>query len=233
VTDTLVVASFNLRNGRAFDWFNSWPLRRGATATVVRALDADVLGLQEAYGFQLRSLLRRVPGYTAVGDGRGGGRRGEHTPVLVRGKVESDITRWFDVTGARFPRIATTARVVVGSARLSFTSTHLDESSSARRRSSAEQLVSWVAAERGPHVVVGDFNATVDEPMFELFRDAGLRSALPSDGGGTSHHFSGRRDGRRIDHIFVSADIEVLEAHVDHTNRRASDHWPVVATIRL
>lgn len=233
MTDTLVVASFNLRNGRAFDWLNSWPFRRGATATVVRALDADVLGLQEAFGFQLRSLLKRVPGYTAVGDGRDGGTHGEHTPVLTRGGVESYVTRWFEVSGARFPRIATTATVEVRGQRLRFTSTHLDEASAACRRASVDQLVTWLAAEAGPHVVVGDCNDTLDDPMFDLFAQIGLRSALPADAGGTSHHFSGRRDGRRIDHIFVPDDCEVIEAHVDHTNRRASDHWPAVATIRL
>lgn len=233
MTDALVVASFNLRNGRAFDWFNSWPFRPAATAAVVRAVGADVLGLQEAFGFQLRSLTKRVPGYTAVGDGRDGGTHGERTPVLVRGRVESQVTRWFDVTGARFPRIATTARVVVRDTALSFTSTHLDESSAARRRASVEQLLTWLAAEPGPHVIVGDLNDTVDDPMFDRFTEAGFRSALPPDAGGTSHHFSGRFDGRRIDHILVSPEVEVLDAHVDHTSRRASDHWPVVATIRL
>ena len=233
MTDPLVVASFNLRNGRAFDWCNSWPFRRGATATVVRSLDADVLGLQEAYGFQLRSVLQRVPGYTAVGDGRDGGTHGERTPVLVRGEVESYETRWFDVTGANFPRIATTARVEVRSTRLSFTSTHLDETSAERRRASVEQLVAWLAAEEGPHVVVGDFNDTLDDPMFALFARIGLRSALPAGAGGTAHHFTGRRDGRRIDHIFVPASAEVISAGVDHTNRRASDHWPVTARVRL
>jgi endonuclease/exonuclease/phosphatase family metal-dependent hydrolase len=229
----LKLASFNLRNGRAFDGWNSWPFRRGATAEVVRALDADILGLQEAYRLQLCSLRRRVPGYVAVGDGRNRKSRGEHTPVLTRGRVESHVTRWFDVPGARFPRIATTARVVVHGVELSFTSTHLDEASSSRRRASLEQLVEWISAEPGPHVVVGDFNATLDDPMFESFAGVGLRSALQVDAPGTSHHFTGRYDGRRIDHIFVPHDTEVVAAYVDHTNGRASDHWPVVATIRL
>jgi endonuclease/exonuclease/phosphatase family metal-dependent hydrolase len=232
MTDALVVASFNLRNGRAFDWLHSWPFRRGATAEVVRGLDADVLGLQEAYGFQLHSLLRRVDGYVAVGDGRNGGRRGERTPVLVRGQVESHVTRWFDVQGGRFPRIATTARVVVRDTALTFTSTHLDESSGERRAASLEQLVSWLATEPGPHVVVGDFNATLDAPMFDGFAALGLRSALPAEARGTSHHFTGRFDGRRIDHIFVPVSAQVLDASVVH-GPMASDHWPVRARVLL
>ena len=236
MTEPLVVASFNLRNGRAFDGWNSWPFRRAATAAVVHALDADVIGLQEAFRFQLRSLMPRLPGYTAVGAGRDGGDRGEHTPVVTRGSVVSHATRWFDVEGGRFPRIATTARVVVGTTEVSFTSTHLDEASGARRRASVEQLLAWLTDADGPHVVVGDFNATLDDPMFELFAAAGLKSALAPDAPGTSHHFTGRRDGRRIDHIFVPTTADVLEATVVHTRpngRHASDHWPVRARISV
>jgi endonuclease/exonuclease/phosphatase family metal-dependent hydrolase len=203
---------------------------------VVRALDADVLGLQEAFGFQLRSLRRRVPDYVTVGDGRNGGTRGEHTPVLVRGRVESHATRRFDVQGGRFPRIATTARVVVGATHFTFTSTHLDESSGDRRAASVEQLVAWLGGEPGPHIVVGDFNATLDHPMFDAFAALGLRSALAPDAGGTTHHFTGRRDGRQIDHVFVPENAQVRSAEVVHLKPRgrfASDHWPVVARLVL
>ena len=236
MTDTLVVASFNIRNGRAFDGWNSWPFRRGATAAALRALDADVVGLQEVYRFQLRYLLRKVPGYKAAGSGRNRGGDGEHTPVLVRGRVLAHATRWFDVDGARFPRIATTARVEVGGNELTFTSTHLDERSAARRRESAAQLLRWLADVEGPHVIAGDFNDTLDDTMFTTFADAGFRSALPDDAPGTTHHFTGRTDGRRIDHILVSPSIEVLDAAVvtDRPDERLpSDHWPVVARLRL
>ena len=142
----------------------------------------------------------------------------------------SHATRWFDVEGGRFPRIATTAHVVVGTTEVSFTSTHLDETSGPRRRASVEQLLAWLTDADGPHVVVGDFNATLDDSMFELFAAAGFSSALPPDAPGTSHHFTGRYDGRRIDHIFVPGTAEVLEAavvHVRPNGRLASDHWPV------
>ncbi|HUR77778.1 MAG TPA: endonuclease/exonuclease/phosphatase family protein [Acidimicrobiales bacterium] len=234
MADTLTVASFNLRNGRAFDGCNSWPFRRRAAAALLRELDADVIGMQEVYGFQLRYLLRQLPDYAAVGEGRS--RRGERNPVLVRGRVQAHATRWFEVEGARFPRIATTARVEVGGVPLTFTSTHLDERSALRRRTSAAQLLRWFADVEGPHVIVGDFNDTLGDLMFEAFAAAGYRSALPDDAGGTSHHFTGRGDGRQIDHILVPAGVEVLAVSVVHTRpggRLPSDHWPVVARIRI
>ena len=232
MTDSLVLASFNIRNGRAFDGRNAWPFRRARVAEVIRDLDADVIGLQEVFGFQLRYLARHLPQYVAVGEGRNGRKRGEHTPVFVRGRVLAHATRWFDVEGARFPRIATTARLEVRGQEVTFTCTHLDEASAQRRRTSVDQLVRWLADTEGPHVIVGDFNDTLDDPMFEALRTAGLRSALAPEAGGTTHHFTGRRDGRQIDHILVPSTAEVLDAHVAY-GRVASDHWPVVATIRL
>ncbi len=231
----LTVATLNIRNGRALDGRNAWLFRRRATAEAIRGLDADLVGLQEAYQCQMRSLRRRLPEFNFSGEGRSGGHRGEHTPVLVRGScVGQTATRWFGPTpggrlaGARFPRIATT----VSLPHLHFTSTHLDEASTSRRNASAAQLRDWLGEMPGLHVVVGDFNA---DASASLFKTLGLRRVDPG-GSGTSHHFSGRSDGRQIDHILVSPEIEVLRATVAHPRpggRLPSDHWPVVARLRL
>ena len=118
----LRVASFNIRKGVAADGRDSWPLRRGAAAAAVARLRADVVGLQEAYGFQQRDLLRRLPGYAACGAGRTDGReRGERCAILYDARrlaLERCVTRWFSDTpdvpgsvtwGAWPPRIATLA----------------------------------------------------------------------------------------------------------------------------
>ncbi len=221
----LTVATFNIRNALGFDGRNAWPFRRRACADAIAALDADVIGLQEVFRCPLRYLSK---GYQAYGRGRSRGPFGEHTPVLSRLPVRSDQTRWYEVTGSRFPRIATT--VDLGG--WHFTSTHLDESSGERRNESAHQLRAWLDEMAGPHVLVGDFNATADA---SLFRTLGLTRVDPGPSG-TTHHFTGAIDGRQIDHILVSPDIEVLDAHVAHPRphgRLPSDHWPVVARLRL
>ncbi|HVE95199.1 MAG TPA: endonuclease/exonuclease/phosphatase family protein [Acidimicrobiales bacterium] len=239
------VATFNVRNGRAWDGCNSWPFRRRASAHTLRELDAELIGLQEAFAFQLRWLVRRLPDYDVVGEGRDGNGRGEHCAVLVRRsafRVIDAKTRWFGGTplrasrlvGARFPRVATTVELEhVNGQHWHFTSTHLDEASTERRRASATQLAEWVRTDT-PHVVVGDFNAPPDAPIFDALLRAGFRHALPTDAGGTSHRFSGRRDGRRIDHVLVNAAVDVRAAHVVYRpahERLASDHWPVVADV--
>ena len=200
----LTVATFNIRTMLGLDGRNAWPFRARACAEAIASLDADVIGLQEAY----RSQTRRLPGYGVYGDGRRGGHRGEHTPVLSRLPARATQTRRYEVAGSRFPRIATT----VSLDGFHFTSTHLDEASTPRRNESATQLRAWLDEWPGPHVVVGDFNAEAGAKLFDIL---GLVRADPGPSG-TTHHFTGNTDGRQIDHILVSRDIEILHAHVAH-----------------
>lgn len=248
--DELVVASFNVRNGRAWDGLDSWPFRARRAARAARSLGADVLGVQEAYAFQSRFLGAALPGFVRVGRGRGE-RGGEWCAVYVRDdhlEVLSDVTHWYgaepDVPGSRidgasFPRIGTHLRLAVRSTgqELQFVNTHLDEHDTARRELSVEQLLARL--EPGvPAVVVGDLNATRrrDPGVFDRLEGAGLVDALAGDDRGTAHDFGGGTHHNRLDHIFVSPDIEVVHGTVvadGRTRRLPSDHWPVLARLRL
>jgi endonuclease/exonuclease/phosphatase family metal-dependent hydrolase len=241
----LRVASFNIRNGRARDGWDSWPLRRRSTLSTIRALDADVVGLQEVFPFQRRWLARRLRDHTVIGEFRDDGRRGEGTPIFLRPETVTEVdgwTRWFGgVLGARlpdasFPRIATSVVVTERTTgqRVRVTNLHLDEHWADNRRRSVDDLVEWLAGHEH-HVVLGDFNATIDDPVFDVLEQHGLRHALPDDAGGTAHDFTGRTDGRRIDHVMVSASISVTSARVVTSvgRRLPSDHWPIVADLAV
>jgi endonuclease/exonuclease/phosphatase family metal-dependent hydrolase len=246
---SLRVASFNIRNGRAYDGWNSWLLRRRATAASIVALDADIVGLQEVYDCQRRYLGRQLPRYDAFGGGRDDGdRRGEACPVLIdriRVRMLDHRIRWFgatpDLPGSRLPeahhpRIATFCTIAVPGVvePIRFVCAHLD-TSRRRRAANVSQLASWLDA-TGPLVVVGDLNTRPDDPDLDPLWSAGLRSALPDDAPGTNHSFTGRTDGPRIDHILVSEHVEVVSGEVLHPRpggRLPSDHWPVVAELRL
>lgn len=244
------VATFNIRNGLGCDGRQSWPLRRRTTADTIGRLDADAVGLQEVYGWQLRYLLRRLDGYEAHGEGRSRRRRGEACPVLTRRsrlEVTDHWTRWFgphpDRPGSRlpqasYPRLATWVRArdrATGRA-IDVVNTHLDEHRGANRSAAAAQLADWLAPER-PTVLLGDLNTTEDDAaVFDPLRRAGFQSVLPPDAPGTTHQFRGGTGGRRIDHVLVSAHWEVLSAAVvsDHAGGPfPSDHWPVRAELRL
>ena len=87
-----------------------------------------------------------------------------------------------------------------------------------------------------PQIVVGDLNAPVSDPILELFGAAGLRSAVADGAGGSTHEFTGRTDGPRIDHIFVNDRFDVRASTVVHhpeARPLPSDHWPVVAELEL
>jgi endonuclease/exonuclease/phosphatase family metal-dependent hydrolase len=86
-----------------------------------------------------------------------------------------------------------------------------------------------------PWVLLGDLNAGPDSPTLRRLEDAGFRSALPPEAGGTAHQFTGTLDGPRIDHVLVRGAWVVDGARILHVRpggRPASDHWPVVADLR-
>ena len=249
VGPALRVVSFNLRNGRAMDGWNSWPLRRRATAAVLLDLDPDVAGLQEAYGCQERYLLRSLRPYTSVSEGRSGDGRGERCPVFHKPsslRLLTSSTRWYGddperpgttLPGALFPRLATSVELEhePTGRRFGLLNTHLDERIAANRRRSAEQLLGWLRPEL-PWVVLGDLNARPGEATIRCLLDGGLRLAVPDGLGGTTHRWKGGTQGPRIDYVFVSEGWEVLDGGVDHSRPRGrlpSDHWPVFADVRL
>ena len=242
----LVVATFNVRNARALDGRHSWPFRRSAAAAAIRSLDADVVGLQEAYRCQLRYLsVRALDAHDVVGEGRDGGRRGEHCPLASRRsrlELVSHATRWFAtphdrpgrLPGARFPRIATIGRYLdrTNGRSLAVVNVHLDADHAELRARSVDQLVAWLPDDDGL-VVLGDFN-TDDEACLGPLVRAGLCSALSAEATGTSPGFRARTDGVRLDHVFVRGGLTVVDAAVVTVRpggRMPSDHWPVRAEL--
>lgn len=250
VSEDLRVASFNVRTGLALDGAHLWWRRRHSLLTTIRDLNVDVLGLQELRGFQRRWLARRLPEFEFHGTGRSRFSSGEATPVAVRTngtglKVVSSRTRWFGATpdrpgsripGATHPRIATT--VVVRSAdgtEIEATSLHLDQRSEKRRTASTRQLLGWLS-DTGPRIVMGDFNAGIAAGCTRSLLDTDYRSVLPTGGSGTFHGFTATTHAAPIDHILVSAELDVVDATVverHDLHPLPSDHWPVVATLRL
>jgi endonuclease/exonuclease/phosphatase family metal-dependent hydrolase len=243
------VATFNVRNGLGLDGRNCWPLRRATTARTIAALDADAVALQEVYAFQQRYLERRLGRYRFVAAGRTDGVKGERCPVLADAATTRVVAvrhMWFGPTperpgtqlpGATFPRLATTASLVVGEdeRRVDVTSTHLDEASAERRRSSAAQLAASLDLSV-PQVVMGDLNADPGSDVLAELEAVGLTVVVPGGDDGTEHRFTGRTDGRRIDHILVSAPFRVVDSRVATVPLGpvlASDHFPVLAVLDL
>ena len=248
-------ATFNIRNGRAWDGRHSWPLRRRACAAAVAGSGAHLVGLQEVYGFQQHYLARRLRGCAALGAGRDDGReRGERCSVVYRTDrlaLESWTMRSFSdtpaVPGSRgwgnpITRIVTLChlRDRTTGHRFGVANAHWDGASAASRLRSAEALLRWLDPGL-PWVVLGDLNASAADPGVALLVAGGLRDTLAHMGArgpqaATHHQWNGATAGTRIDFVLVTPHWDIVAARIDHTRpggRLPSDHWLVSADLAL
>jgi endonuclease/exonuclease/phosphatase family metal-dependent hydrolase len=99
----------------------------------------------------------------------------------------------------------------------------------------------WLgAATRGqPLILIGDFNATSRYACYKTLagRLGDAQRALQRSGRRprTSPTFPSRFPMLRIDHVFVSPEVEVLDVHAPDgpLARAASDHLPLVADVKV
>ena len=258
----LTVMTFNIRTSGANDGENAWMHRRTLVAKTIERLAPDVAGLQEALDEQVEYLARVLPGYRWLGVDRGlngGTGLSEYTPIFYRSSVLIPIesgTFWLSAadgptgTGWRrnVSRIVTWARFHhrASGRRLYVFNTHLTLRRGLRQVDSARRIADRVAAlPAGSAVVVtGDFNAVAEiSETWQAATGQGLRDAwfLADERIGpprTSHDFRPPEMANpgRIDWILVDGPIGVrsVETIVDHDGGRyPSDHYPVVAQLRL
>lgn len=261
--DPIRVLSFNIRYGTAPDGPNAWPNRRELVFQVIRDSIPDLVGLQEVLAFQADELVAALPEYQLIGVGRDDGERGgEMVPVLFRKQRFTLVNAghfWLSDTpenpgsvgwDAALPRLATWAHLRFRSNPLNevrFLNTHFDHRG-VRARAEAARLIRSATDSLGgtPVIVTGDFNcAPGDEPHRVLTGDRGNAAELRDSfvergyserGSGTFCEFRCETSGPRIDWILCNRRFDVVESEVVRFNvggRYPSDHFPVLATLRL
>jgi endonuclease/exonuclease/phosphatase family metal-dependent hydrolase len=260
--EPLTVMTFNIRYGTADDGDNSWPHRDHLVKQVLRDREAPIVGLQEALAFQIEEITDELPHYAVIGVGRDDGRaRGEFSAILYDARlffVDASGTFWLSDTpevtaskswGNGITRICTWARLIhrrTGDAMYIY-NTHFDYRSAPSRIESAKLVANRIAQRphNDPVILMGDFNAgeNTDEINSILngthgpaFTNA-FRAIQPDTTDvGTYNAFKGDRFREMVDHVFVTTDVTVLDADIDHVNENGqypSDHYPVWATIQL
>lgn len=123
--------------------------------------------------------------------------------------------------------------VDTGGKTINFVTTHLDYQHEDGRVFETEQLLVFLAAQKAPLIVVGDFN---DEPtgsayklMMAGFEDAWLRSG--AKGGGLS--YPADQPVKRIDYILTRQSDRIRGKKAWVVNTLASDHLPIVADLEI
>jgi endonuclease/exonuclease/phosphatase family metal-dependent hydrolase len=193
-------------------------------------------------------------------DGRAAG---EYAAILFRRDrfhVAEAGTFWFSDTpsvvaskswGNNITRICTWARLVDRDGRAFWHfNVHLDHESQPSRERSTELLAERIQA-RGssePVVVTGDFNVGEDNPALRALVAPGDGAPAPfvdtfrvrhpdaTEAGTFTGFKPGQTHGPKIDYVLVQPGTDVLSADILRTSRRGrypSDHFPVVARVRL
>jgi endonuclease/exonuclease/phosphatase family metal-dependent hydrolase len=251
---TFKLMSFNVRTAQANDGPNRWGLRKELALRVMREEDPDILGLQEPVAGQLHEIADGLPEYGFVGVGREDGEAGgEHAPLFYkrdRLRLLESGTFWLsetpDVPGSRSwgtacTRICTWGLFEADGRVLRVFNCHLDHVSEEARVNGAHLIACRLRPEE-PTVVMGDMNAGERAAPVAQFEAAGLvdtfRAIHPQvPEPQTYHDFAPTgADGEKIDYVFVTADVKVLDAAVVQTiegGRAPSDHCPVTATVDL
>jgi endonuclease/exonuclease/phosphatase family metal-dependent hydrolase len=233
-----------------------------ASIDVIRALDPDIIGMQEIDRFWARSAYLDEPAEIAAALGM------DHycyAPNLDHAPDSHSIVQhqYGTLIVSRFPilecenmllrRVGNTeqrgllmALVNVRGVPLQFYNTHLHTVQADRLLQTADIAAVIDAAPDGPKVMVGDFNArstfttTVTEmlPIYARFLDTWREAPLSGEGNPNGFTSPARLVGNptsRIDYVFVSPDVDSLGTFVpiDAQTRFAADHYPVVATVAL
>ena len=255
---SVTVMSYNIRCGscEATSDVNHWSKRKFLVEKVIRAAQADVVGLQEAELFQVKDLVALLKDFDWVGVGREDGReQGEMNAVLVRKKrfsIAAQQTLWLSPTPDKVSRgwdaalnrtvAVLTLESKTSGVRWMFLNTHFDHEGQVARTESAKQIAALAQPLLGkmPVVVVGDLNGTARfdgyTTLTATLQDAARISATPATGGDITFNGFGKdlQPGNTIDYVLVSPGIKV-QSHRVITDRYQglypSDHFPIATRL--
>ena len=230
------VVTFNLYHDKA-----DWPARRALAIAGLRALQPDVIVLQEVLQHEtLRNQaddLAEALGYSTyfISIDAPDKTRRYGNAILTRHPV---LARdWTALRPLDDSRTAGMVRIDLDGHPLNVYVTHLhheDNPGGARKR--AEQLVdllAFIARSAGdePSIVAGDFNVAAGRPELGMLDAGGFVEAFtrlhPGDARPTlnPHYFP--RDARRIDHLYLQGERLVpLEARIVLDQEGAAGVWP-------
>lgn len=238
----LRVATFNIWHD-----MSDWPARQPLLVDALRALDADVIALQEVLedakkGLpnQADTLARALGGYSVhfTSTDPVGAPRRYGNAILTRLPVIAEASRKLEPLDDY--RTALRVRVTAFGRPVDVVNTHLawqEDAGPVRARQVAD-LLSWLPAPGVPLVVMGDFNAPLTDSGLASLTAPRFATALPLGAAATTLNPAKGHAPRVIDHIFVErTGFTISDARIigdrPVNGIHASDHFGVAATLGL
>lgn len=229
--DEVTIATYNVHrwtgvNGRA-------PLDPARASFVISELDADVIALQEVlrpYDKEdpLPALCRALGLHFVFAPTRIHKRGEQGNAILSRFPIESCSV--FDISHSRIEkRGVLTAQFGNSDRSLSVIATHLSVVDRTRSRQ-VQSLLQHPELNAGPAVLLGDMNAWRKCKATQRLEDEFARH----DNKKWPASFPALRPVFALDRIYsINAEVKEVYSHNTPSSRRASDHLPIVARVRL
>lgn len=278
----LMVGSYNIRYKNWNDSVqgNVWNKRCQVICDQLNFMAPDVFGTQEVLYSQLQDMKEALDGYDYIGIGRDDGERaGEHEAIFYKTdkiKLLDHGDFWLSETpekpglgwDAVCVRICTWGKFSMDEAVFYYFNLHMDHVGVIARREAAKLVVARIReiAQGAPVVLTGDFNVDQTNEIYAIFTESGLlkdsydAARIRFAENGTFNAFKTEYyTTSRIDHVFVSPEIQVESYGVltnsywtpdetidtlkafdapqeisfdNYIRRNPSDHYPVFVRIK-
>lgn len=252
---SLTVMSYNIRYGSAEDGPNSWDIRKPATVSMIKDQAPDVMGVQEAFSFQIEYITENCPDYGFVGISRLDPKDAE-TPAIFYDRTSVELLDWGNFWLSETPdrvsfgwdaaceRNATWAlmRHRKSGREFYFVNTHLDHVGKTARAEGLKTVLTKIGEMNGkglPVVLTGDFNTSADDPSLDVL-DGKMHDARYSASGSTDalNTYNGwGNSSTAIDYIFFDGfrkcmAYKTIQNEYDGVEF-ISDHYPIRAELKF
>jgi endonuclease/exonuclease/phosphatase family metal-dependent hydrolase len=228
----LTVGSYNIRYKNWNDSVqgNVWNKRCQVICDQLNFMAPDVFGAQEVLYGQLQDMKAALDGYDYIGIGRDDGERaGEHEAIFYKTdkiKLLDHGDFWLSETpekpglgwDAVCIRICTWGKFSLDETVFYYFNLHMDHVGVIARREAAKLVVARIReiAQGAPVVLTGDFNVDQTNEIYTIFTESGLlkdsydAARIRFAENGTFNAFKTEYyTTSRIDHVFVSPEIQV------------------------
>jgi len=227
------IATYNIKRGLGMD--GRLDLKR--TVRVLKALDADVICLQEVdvnrartlYSNQakkLADLLGMEYCFGAAINYSGGGAYGN--AILSKYEICSNLNHRLPGQGSK--RAMQEVEVDMAGSIISIFNTHMELDMEQRLHQIESFIIPLIANCKGPAALCGDFNEKPDWPGMSVL-SSHLQDSFKANSGALNCTFPSDEPKARIDYIFLNANCRVIDYSI--VKALASDHLPVLVTMEL